>query len=246
MVMEKRVLIVGAAGDVGQGVVQAAVDAGHKVIAAGRNGERLAALRTTHPTARLATVVGDIGAEDGAQALWAAASVPFGGVDVVVVSVNAPIVARSLFEWRANELGDLFKANVLTHFQAAQAFIPQLPEDGLYVGVGGGMADFIAPKMAQLSMMQAALRMMYRGLARERRGQGPAIRELMIVSMVNGQSKRDRAEPAWVTDLDVGRHVCAIIAAPQLFPGPVLELKSRAQAGQPDLVEAPPGETAKP
>ena len=43
-------------------------------------------------------------------------------------------------------------------------------------------ADFIFPQMAHVSMTQAAVRMLYRGLAKERTG--AQLRELMIVSMV--------------------------------------------------------------
>ena len=56
----------------------------------------------------------------------------------------------------------------------------------------------------------------------------------MVVSMVNGESKRDRAEPDWLTDVEVGRHVCAILDAPGAFPGPILQLKSRDQVGRPE------------
>jgi hypothetical protein len=57
----------------------------------------------------------------------------------------------------------------------------------------------------------------------------------MIVSMVNGKSKRANADPAWITDSEVGRHVCAIIADPTRFPGPILTLKTKEQVGQPDV-----------
>jgi NAD(P)-dependent dehydrogenase (short-subunit alcohol dehydrogenase family) len=134
----------------------------------------------------------------------------------------------------AHRLSALFASNVVSHFIAAQIFIPRLPADGVFLGIGGGTADFIIPKMAPLSVMQAAQRMLYRGLAREQR-QGAAIRELIIVSMVNGQSKRDRAQPDWVTDIEVGQHVCAILADPSRFPGPVLNLESREQVGRSDI-----------
>jgi len=78
--------------------------------------------------------------------------------------------------------------------------------------------------------------MMYRGFARERQC-GAGLRELMIISMVNGVSKREQARPEWVTDEDVGRHVCAVIATPDQFPGPILQLRSREQVGQPDSPE---------
>jgi hypothetical protein len=62
-------------------------------------------------------------------------------------------------------------------------------------------------------------------------GRGAEIRELMIVSMVNGESSRQHAKPEWLSDIEIGRHVCAILDAPANFPGPILQLKSREQVG---------------
>jgi NAD(P)-dependent dehydrogenase (short-subunit alcohol dehydrogenase family) len=159
----------------------------------------------------------------------------FGGIDAVVVAVNAPNQQQPLLQWSPAALTGLFDANLMTHFIAAKTFIPQLAAGGVFIGIGGGTADFIIPGMTQLSMVQAALRMMYRGIARECRDSKVAIRELIIVSMVNGESKRATADPAWIIDTEVGRHVCAVIADPACFPGPILTLKTKEQAGQPDV-----------
>ena len=216
-----RVLVIGATGDVGQGVVAAARERDWSVIAAGRDPARLSALATD--AKGIAVAQGDLSSEDSAQALWARAVAPFGGVDAIVVSVNAPNAPRGLADWSSEALADLYASNVLTHFNAAKTFLPLLPREGVFIGIGGGTADFIIPGLAPLSMAQAALRMFYNGLARENR-EGPAVRELMIVSMVNGASKRDTARPDWIHDIDVGRRVCEVIAAPGDNPGPILKL----------------------
>jgi NAD(P)-dependent dehydrogenase (short-subunit alcohol dehydrogenase family) len=232
----KRLLVVGASGDVGQGIVAAAVEAGWRVIAAARDEDRLERLRAACDGPELAIAAGDLGSEDGANALWSVAASRFGGIDAAVVAVNAPNASRPLLEWSPTDLLGVFATNVMTHFIAAKTFIPRLPADGVFIGVGGGTADFVIPNKGQLSMAQAALRMMYRTLARECRGAGPAIRELLIVSMVNAPGKRSSADPSWITDMEVGRHLCAVLADPARFPGPVLTLKSREQVGKPDAV----------
>lgn len=229
---QQTLLIVGAAGDVGQGIVAATLASGRRAVAAGRNRQKLERIAARHPGGMLAHVVGDISTEAGAAALWEEAVGKFGGVDAAIVSVSAAAEAKPLVFWSATELSAFFANDLLAHFIAAKTFLPRLPESGLLIGIGGGTADFIMPKRAQFSMSQAAQRMMYRGLARERRS-GAEVRELMIVSMVSGESTRDRAKPDWVTDVDVGRHVCAILDGPTRFPGPVLQLRSREQVGQP-------------
>jgi NAD(P)-dependent dehydrogenase (short-subunit alcohol dehydrogenase family) len=225
-------LVIGAAGDVGQGIVAAALASGRQVIAGGRNGEKLERIAARHPGKAVARVIGDIATEAGAVALWDEAAKKFGGIDGVVVSVNAAIKRQPLMEWSAAELCASLENELFLHFIAAKIFVPRLPESGLFIGIGGGTADFIMPNMAHVSMSQAAQRMMYRGLARERR-EGAQIRELMVVSMVNGESSRQNAKPEWILDIEIGRHVCAILDAPASYPGPVLQLKSREQVGHP-------------
>jgi NAD(P)-dependent dehydrogenase (short-subunit alcohol dehydrogenase family) len=226
-------LVIGAAGDVGQGIVSAALASGRQVVAAGRDANKLQRLITQHGSERLACVTGDVGSEAGASALWDAAQGAFDGVRDVVISVNAPNQPRPLLDWRADELSTLLSDNLLTHFNAAKVFLPRMNKEGVLLGIGGGTADFIMPQMAHASMVQAGLRNFYKGLAKENRT-GPVIRELMIVSMVNGQSNRAHAKPDWLTDEEIGRHICTILESPQGFPDAILQLKTREQVGQPD------------
>ena len=231
MVKHGRLLVIGATGDVGLGIVSAALASGRSVVAAGRSADKLDELAASEASERLAVIVGDIATEAGATALWEEAVTKFGGIDAVVVAVNAPARLQPLMEMDVDELSAIAAANLFTHFIAAKTFLPRLSDDGLCIGIGGGTADFIVPKMTFISMMQAALRMMYRGIARERKG-GAELRELMIVSMVNGRSKRERAQPEWLTEIEVGRHVCAILDRPDEFPGPILKLTAREQEGR--------------
>lgn len=231
---EKPLMVVGAGGDVGRGVVEAALQSGRRVIACGRNPVRLEGLVAGHGTDRLACVAGSIGSEADAADLWDRAREPFGLIGDVVISVNAAGALQPILEWDADDLGEALAGNLLTHFVAAKTFIPRLPDDGMFLGIGGGTADFIFPNMAHFSIAQAGLRMLYRALGKECR-EGPAIRELIIVSMVSGASNRDRARPEWLTDEEVGRHVCAILDAPERYPDTVLKLQSRDQVGNHDV-----------
>lgn len=228
--MKRSLLVVGAAGDLGQGIVRTASAQGWSVIAACRDKAKLDRAFEAVP---VQTVAGDIASEAGAQSLWDAATAAAGQIDAVVVTVNATNRVAPLAEWSRDAMADLLNANLLTHFNTAKVMLPRLPVHGMLIGIGGGTADFVIPKMAPVSVAQAGLRMMYRGFARERQ-EGAAIRELMVVSMVNGASKRDRAQPEWVTDDEVGRHVCAILDFPEEFPGPILRLERREQVGRAD------------
>jgi NAD(P)-dependent dehydrogenase (short-subunit alcohol dehydrogenase family) len=230
---KETLLVVGAAGNVGRGIVAAALASGRNVVAAELKEEWLGNLKARHEGEGFATVVGDIGSEAGAAALWEAASTAFDGIDHVVVSVNVPVSLRPLMQFDGAELARVLAGNVVTHFNAAKTFLPRMPAHGVLIGIGGGTADFIFPQMAHISMGQAAIRMMYKGVAKEVKS-GAQAHELMIVSMVASDANRDVAQPDWVTDVEVGRHVCAIFDAPENFPKPVLHLRSKAQVGSPE------------
>lgn len=227
------ILVVGATGDVGQGIVEAALDAGYKVVAAGRNKQNLDRIASRFNTDSLGRAVGSVSSEEEAQQLWHQAMEIFGVIDHVIISVNAANRMMPLADWQSSELIDMFAGNVVVHLVAVKVFQPLLPDHGVFLGIGGGTADFIFPKLAPVSMGQAALRMMYKGFAKECKT-GAAIRELMIISMVAGESNQAQAQPEWLTAIEVGKHVCAILDTPEQFSQPILRLVSRDQVGQPE------------
>jgi NAD(P)-dependent dehydrogenase (short-subunit alcohol dehydrogenase family) len=228
----KRALVVGAAGDVGQGIVSELLAGGYQVIAAGRTESSLHVL-AQRLDAQLSIVVGSLEDEESTRKLLEQAKTG-GELDVVVVSVNGPRSLKPILEQTVDQLVTTFRSDVLTHFNAAKTFIPKISAGGCFISIGGGMADFVAPGYSHLSMAQAALRMMLRYFAKEFRGSSVRIHELLIASMVNGEKRRQEAEPSWVTDADIGRHVLAVLEQPENFRDPVLKLFSREQVGQPE------------
>lgn len=223
-----RILVIGAAGDVGQGIVAAANARGWQVVAAGRTKAKLDALAAQYPG--VIPLVGDVGSPEAAAALMQLANAALGGLDGVVVSVNAPASFRPLFDNDEESLVALFRSNIVSHFHAAKAALDVLAPDGVLLGLGGGMADWVPPNGTHQSIVQAGLRNFYRGLAKEFRDRN--IRQMQIVSMVNGPSKREIAQESWLTDLECGAHACAILHNPGAFKGPVVVLKTREDVGK--------------
>lgn len=210
------VLVVGATGEVGRGVVAAAAARGWSVTAAARSERGLAELRDQWPS--LTTIRADVGTADGAGDL-ARTGTPW---TAVVVTVNvagepAPLVGRPY-----PEVAEYLAANLAPHLHCISAFVPALPAGAVLLGMGGGMADFVVPGLAATSMAQAAQRMAYRHAAEEARGRGVVVRELLIRSMVAGAGNRESAQPGWVTDHQVGDRACEILADPGELRDPVI------------------------
>lgn len=226
----RRLAVIGASGDVGSGIVRSAVRRGWDVTAVGRTAARLDELLAEHGPA-VRPLVGSVADDEGGAALAA----ELGAVDAVVVTVSAPFELRPILEWSPGDLGDLLEANVGAHLVAARHLLPVVRAGGDFLGIGGGMADLVIPTFVPLSIVQSAQRQLYRGLVREA-GRQPVvrIRELLVSAMVNGPSSRERAQPDWITEDEIGEHVADLLDVPRPQetasaagrPEPVLTLTS--------------------
>lgn len=229
----KKATIVGATGDVGLGIVGELLAAGYEVVAVGRNQEKLDALNRRFADAMLSTHIGSVESREAGEKLGAALA-EGGKPDVIVVSVNGRQETAATNQLESDVLERILKDNLLTHLIASQTLIPAVADGGTYLGIGGGMADTIFPGSVAISMAQSAQRTLFRYLAKEHEGSAVSVKELMLYAMINGESKRDKAEPFWITDREVGRHVVAVLSDPQTFEGPILALKSKKQIGLPE------------
>lgn len=231
--MEKTV-VVGATGDVGQGITAQLLKEGRQVVAVGRSPQRLGQLADElGADAALTLCPGDISDATSAARLVETLTGE-GGVGDVVVSVNGPAGPRPLAEADGDHLAEIFAQNVLPHFEAAKAFIPNMSAGSTYLSIGGGMADFIVPGMLAISMAQAAQRNLFRHLHAQPLRPGVRVAELMLYSMIAGRRSAARTRPDWITAEEVGRHVAAVLADPEAFKGPILKLRSREQVGRPE------------
>lgn len=236
-----NIVVIGATGDVGHGIVAVLLDRGHRVAAVARTEARLRALHAElGAPERLHVVPGSLGSDAEADRARDAAGAALPALDGVVVAVNAPRRRAALASLASPEFRDAIGADLVTHFAAVRAFAPALAPGGVYVGIGGGAADFVLAGAAHLSVAQAGLRMLYRALAHELGPGGVELKELIVASVVNGASTRHGADPAWVTDREIGAQVAAMIEDPGAFPAPIWRIGRRGADGRPVVTaEAP-------
>jgi NAD(P)-dependent dehydrogenase (short-subunit alcohol dehydrogenase family) len=232
--MTGTVVVIGASGDVGSGIATVLAAAGWRVIIVGRDPVKLVERRATLPAdGDIVSIGGSVANDEDAAALVAkvtVVSVP----DVVIVTVNGPHSTVEVADLTAGTSARVFAANLNPHLVAARAFLPVMPAGGVFLGIGGGMADFVFPGMTAVSMAQAAQRVFYRYLAASKLAEERHVRELILASMIAGRRTAAIAEPHWVTAEEVGRHVLAVLGDLSAFEGPVLTLKSRKQVGLPE------------
>jgi NAD(P)-dependent dehydrogenase (short-subunit alcohol dehydrogenase family) len=188
----RTVLVAGAAGGVGEGIVRALLAEGElRVVATSRDPSRLALLKQrvggedgrAAPAGldeRLVTIAGDAGDPAGAAAIAERVRDEFGPLAVAIASLGAgwwegpPLLETEPAAW------DMVMREMLTtHFVFARTFVPELlrAPGGLYLGIGGGAAFHPMPGASIVSVAAAAQLMLTRALATELRGADVRIRE---------------------------------------------------------------------
>lgn len=230
---DKRYVVIGASGDVGRGVTVELMRSGARVIAVGRSAEKLRSLQAdlAH-LGPLDLVAGNLSTEEGAADLRTRLDALAPRLSGVIVSINAPFQPSPLRDMPATHFLDVLQANLVSHFIAAKIFVPALPAGGRYIAIGGGMADRAVPGFGAISACQAAQRAMLKVFAREQKKEPHVhVHELMLHSMIAGATNRDAAQPNWLTDEDVGRHVLTMLEQPDAFTETVVNLRSRQQVG---------------
>jgi NAD(P)-dependent dehydrogenase (short-subunit alcohol dehydrogenase family) len=233
----KTVCVLGASGRVGNLVVRQLLAAGFRVVAVSRSVDKLSRISTTYSnTGRIGTLQGDVSSEAQAADLMNRFSAAFGNPHGVVASLSSTDVdgPMRILDSPTDTLRKAFETNFFTHVIAAKAWIPALSSGGVYVGINGGLADFAAAGMGQLTTTQSAIRSLYEVVAREaqdpKRPQDhrPFVRVLELYGLVDDGSAPISRTELRIGGSVVGTRVADIIARPMEFPGPVLTLKSKA------------------
>ena len=225
-----KVCVLGASGTVGNAIMRDILNAGHHVIAISRSSDKLAKIRGEYAAKGVQTLVGDVASDESAAALHAALHAQFGKPDGIVAALSSPAADRPMkvLGTPTDPLRRAFDTNFFTHVVAAKALIPELGAGGVYVGVNGGLPDFVLPGMANVTMTQSALRSLYLALAQEADESKVQVRMLGLFGLVATEERPAKNAERSIVDGDVGRRVLDILLHPAAFPGPILALKARA------------------
>ena len=207
----KPVVVLGATGVVGRGIVQAAVAQGLPVVAVARDVEGLARLRARQPEADVTVVAGSV-ADDAASTALAAElrnlRRPFAGV--VAAIAGAPVRGR-LLDQPADKLCERVCSDVVPHLAAARALLPLLADagrGGSYVLVGGPGSELPWSGYGHRSVAAAALRMLARVLHDEALPLGVRVQLLSVEAPV-AQGRHACAQ--WPTAEAIGRRALALL-----------------------------------
>jgi NAD(P)-dependent dehydrogenase (short-subunit alcohol dehydrogenase family) len=210
----KQILVAGGTGGVGEGIVRALLDAGHRVIAPSRSAARLERLRSdAGDRQELVTFTGEIGTMSGALAVRDRIASEIGRLDVLIPSLGGWWEGGLLDA--TPDVWDVVMDEMLrTHYVFAHVFVPVICAQtggGRYIGIGGGAAYHPIRNSSLVSIAAAAQLMLTRALRREIDNPAVDVLELVVDGPVRTRDSEGIAEPGWITAADVGRIVVELV-----------------------------------
>jgi NAD(P)-dependent dehydrogenase (short-subunit alcohol dehydrogenase family) len=248
----KTVVVVGAAGGVGEGVVATLLRDGATVIAAGRDKGRLDDLATRIGTegiparrlhlAPLDALASDL---DERAASLAREHGPFDGF-VASVAAMGDQGRRPALELTDAQFQALLDANLTSVFRLLRAFVPRVAPDGAVIQLNGMSAEIPFPGMAGRALAAAAVRSLMRTLAAETGDAGPRVYEV-ILGMVRTRARQQACidDPGWLHGTEIGVHVSELVAGTGPLAAEALHYFTDKAAG-PRLSPGPSGPAASP
>jgi NAD(P)-dependent dehydrogenase (short-subunit alcohol dehydrogenase family) len=227
------VLVLGAGGQAGAGVVRAALADGRTVVAVSHDGAALAALREAHRAAPLHVLEAPVASDADAATLAARLRALDLRFDGVVASLVGEHPCGRLIDQPASVLQRTLDQDLMPHLFAARHLFPLL-QDGArgYVLVGGPGGNYPWAGYGHCSIAAAALRMMARVLHDEAGRHGLRVQLLTLDAPLYG-ARAARGDAAAAQADAVGRRALAMLDAGREFPPP--------RASAPLTARTPPG-----
>lgn len=198
--MSGSILILDAAGPLGRGVLEVALEQRRPVIAVSEDPDAVRALAARHPEANLAIVDGGIGDETRAAALAAALRVLDRAIaGVVLAQCSEPRRNRAL-DLRVEDFQRLLEADLLPQLAAARHLVPLLAAAGRnagYVVIGSPGSEHPWVGYGARSVAASAVSMLVRVLHEEARALGVRVQLLAVTRPVRTEANRDCSCEGW-------------------------------------------------
>ena len=215
-ILNPEVLVLGAGGTVGSGVVGALLEAGSPVLAVGRDGPRMQALGehfADEPGLELmesGCIVDDVSAAALVQRLRTRKR----PLRAVFASLAGPLESGRLLDRPSEFLLRKFEEDLVPHLAAARHLIPLLGEQegaSHYVLIGGPHAECGWSGYGHASISAAALRMLTHVLHEEAQAFGVRVQMLSVDKPLATPDNARNACAEWPSAMAVGRHAVSLL-----------------------------------
>lgn len=178
----KKILVLGATGNVGHGVAAAVAEAGGTPIVISRDADRATSLAALFPTARV--LIGDVSDATDADRLGR----EVGDVDHVVASSGGWWQKGPFVRQPAEEYEEARRMLLDAQIHAARVFLPRTSASGSFTIITGVGATLTIPNASMLGIATAGVLALSRSLRVEQR-EGARVNEVRIASRVEKQPR---------------------------------------------------------
>jgi NAD(P)-dependent dehydrogenase (short-subunit alcohol dehydrogenase family) len=212
--IQAPLLVLGGAGIVGAGVVDAAVEAGWPVIAVDRDVDGLERLRVRHADADLTLLPGSFASDADGLAIVDAlrrTGRPLAGVVATVAGGGA---RGRLLDRPSATLCQQLDQDLVPHLVAARQLLPLLAQadrGASYILIGGPGGATPWAGYGHRSVAAAALRMLAAVLHDEARPLGVRLQLLAVDAPVCIENERIKPCPHWPTAVSIGRRALGLV-----------------------------------
>lgn len=229
----KNVLVIGGAGEVGEGIVRQCLNAGATVVVPSRSQYRLDELRQHLAGCDLTRLIirqAGCGTEAGAMDLYDFIVDELSYLDIVVASIGGWWQGENLVDVSLRLWNQLMENSLTAHFVAAKTFLPLLAEGngGRYIMLNGGAALKVVPNAGPISVSAAAQLVLKDVFVEEMKDSPVTINTLLINTPVITRSREVIKKHYWLTVDEVGLYVVYLASdALETTHGETIILKTR-------------------
>lgn len=215
-ILNPEVLVLGAGGVVGFGVVGALLEAGSPVLAVSRDGTRMQALAehfADEPALELMTI-DSTDTDADVAGLASCLRQRKRPLRAVFASLAPQLESGRLLDKPTDFLRQKLEYDLIPHLAAARHLIPLLGEQegtSHYILLGGPHAECGWAGYGHASITSAALRMLTHVLHQEASGLGVRVQMLAVDKPVSTPANGRNACAEWPSALAVGRHAVSLL-----------------------------------
>jgi NAD(P)-dependent dehydrogenase (short-subunit alcohol dehydrogenase family) len=208
---DKKIVVLGGTGGVGEGLVKSFLSQGASVIVFSRSQRKLDNLKeyvSDVASGRLFSFAAAIDKEEYISNIQDQIKSNFGEVDAVVASLGGWHQGFFIKDYPMESWFKILNDNLTSHFMAIKIFVPLLSKTGKYIHINGMGSEQHFPTAGPVLMSAAAQRSLILTLAEELKGTGQSAFEL-ILGIVNTRerAKHSRIAGNSYSPIEIGNYI---------------------------------------
>ncbi len=214
--LNKRIVIAGATGSVGEGLTAEFLRQGHHVIAVVRNEEKKDKLVADLASQainidRLSFILGTYSNESEIKELQSQLA-GAGPIDIAVASLGGWYHGGHLYELPVEDMTNVLESGLQSHLYFSKVILPLLKaqQKGAYILINGGASEFAVPHSGIISVVAAAQKMMAQVLHNELRPYGVTVYGVAAFDLVKTRDRADN-EKLWLSPQVIANYIAALV-----------------------------------